>query len=143
MNEKNTAPLTIGKVARLAGVGIETIRFYEREGLIPNPPRSESGYRHYGEDSVARIRFIKKAKQLGFSLSEIGELLSLRAKPSGTCADVQHKAREKMAEIDQKVEALQSMRSALQELVAECSGTGPRSKCPILNSLDTKETSCP
>ncbi|MCF6285509.1 MAG: MerR family DNA-binding protein [Candidatus Hydrogenedentes bacterium] len=139
MNVKTTTPLTIGKVARLAEVGIETIRFYEREGLIPDPPRSESGYRHYGEDSVARIRFIKKAKALGFSLAEIGELLSLRAKPSGSCANVQAKAHEKIAEIDQKIETLQAMRTSLQGLVVECRGTGPRSKCPILNTLEAKE----
>ena len=132
--------LTIGKVASRAGLGIETVRFYEREGLIAEPPRSESsGYRHYPEDTVARLRFVKKAKELGFSLKEIRELLSLKAKPSGSCADVRVRATDKIENINQKIEVLEAMRGALMGLVDECSGTGPRTECPILNALDLQE----
>lgn len=131
--------LTIGKVANRAGLGIETVRFYEREGLIQDPPRTESGYRKYPEDTVTRLRFIKKAKALGFSLKEISELLSLRAKPSGSCANVRSQAENKIKDIDDKIAALQAMRKALAGLVKECSGKGPRSKCPILNALDAEE----
>ena len=132
-------PLTIGKVAHFGGVGVETVRFYEREGLIADPPRSDSGYRHYPEDTVARLRFIKKAKELGFSLKEIRELLSLKAKPSGSCAEVQSQAMSKIAEIDQKIVVLQAMRKALRGLVEECAGTGPRTECPILNALEAEQ----
>ena len=131
--------LTIGKVASRAGVGIETVRFYEREGLIAEPPRSESGYRHYPEDTVARLRFVKKAKALGFSLKEIRELLSLKAKPSGSCADVRSRATDKIENINQKIAALEAMRRALVGLVEECAGTGPRTECPILNALEAEE----
>ena len=132
--------LTIGKVAKRAGLGIETVRFYEREGLIAEPPRGESsGYRHYPEDTVARLRFVKKAKELGFSLKEIRELLSLRARPKGSCADVRSRTNEKIEEIDKKMASLKSMRKALVGLVNECSGTGPRTECPILNALDAKD----
>ena len=132
--------LTIGKVANRAGIGVETVRFYEREGLIAEPPRDESsGYRNYPEDTIARLRFVKKAKDLGFSLKEIRELLSLKAKRSGSCADVRARATDKIENINQKIEVLEAMRGALMGLVEECSGTGPRTECPILNALDAEE----
>ena len=131
--------LTIGKVANRAGIGIETVRFYEREGLIAEPPRGESsGYRHYPEDTVARLRFIKKAKELGFSLKEIRELLSLKAKRLGSCADVRSRATDKIEDIDRKIVVLEAMRTALRGLVEECAGTGPRTECPILNALEAE-----
>ncbi len=139
MSTKPTTTLTIGKVADLAEVGVETIRFYEREGLLASPPRSESGYRHYPDDTVARLRFIKRAKELGFSLKEIGELLSLRAEPSGGCAEVRSRANEKIEDINERIASLKAMRTALQGLVKECSGSGPRIDCPILNALDSEE----
>ncbi len=129
-------PLTIGKVARHAGVGIETIRFYEREGLIDDPPRRESGYRQYGEEAVSRIRFIRRAKELGFALKEIKELLSLRASPRSRCADVRRRAEVKIKDIAQKVRALQRMKKALVKLTAACSGRGPVTECPILEALE-------
>lgn len=133
--------LTIGKVAKQAGVGIETIRFYERERLIAEPPRRESGYRQYPPQVVDRIRFIKRAKALGFSLREIRELLSLRARPSAGCADVLKRARKKIDDIDARIRSLQAMRQALSKLMSECAGRGPVSKCPILDALDRKEKS--
>ena len=132
--------LTIGKVANRAGIGVETVRFYEREGLIAEPPRDESsGYRHYPEDTIVRLRFVKKAKDLGFSLKEIRELLSLNVKRSGSCADVRSRATDKIEDIDLKIAVLRAMRGALMGLVEECSGTGPRTECPILNALDAEE----
>ncbi len=86
-------PFTIGQVAERSGIGIETVRFYERKGLIADPPRTDSGYRQYPEDVVVRLRFIRRAKELGFALKEILELLSLRVNPDTTCADVRKKRR--------------------------------------------------
>ena len=129
-------PLTIGKVARHAGVGVETVRFYEREGLIEEPPRRQSGYRQYPEETVSRIRFIRRAKELGFSLKEIKELLSLRASPESRCADIQRRAETKIKDIEQKVRTLQRMKKALVKLTVACRGRGPVSECPILEALE-------
>ena len=131
--------LTIGQVARHAGVGIETVRFYERQGLLEEPARKQSGYRQYGEDVVARLRFIRRAKELGFSLKEIKELLALRVDPTTTCAEVRSKAAAKLADVEQKIEALQRIRKALVKLTAVCRGRGPTSECPILDALDKDE----
>ena len=132
-------PLTIGKVARLAGVGVETIRFYEREGLIEGPPRGPSGYRQYPGETVTRIRFIKRAKELGFSLKEIKELLELRIDPETTCADIRTRADAKINDIDEKVTTLRKMKAALERLTAACRGRGPTSECPILEALEDRE----
>jgi MerR family mercuric resistance operon transcriptional regulator len=132
-------PLTIGKVARLAGVGVETIRFYEREGLIEEPPRRASGYRQYPEETVARIRFIKRAKELGFSLKEIKELLELRIDPETTCEDIRRRASAKISDIKEKIATLQKMKAALEKLTAACRGRGPISECPILEALEDGE----
>ena len=129
-------PLTIGQVARSAGVGVETVRFYEREGLLDEPPRRPSGYRQYGESIVGRLQFIRRAKELGFTLSEIKELLSLRLDPSTSCADVKSRAEVKIADIDEKIRTLQRMKKALEKLTKACSGRGPTSECPILEALD-------
>ena len=114
--------LTIGKVAKRAGVGVETVRFYEREGLIPQPARRSSGYRQYQPDAIRRIQFIRHAKELGFTLKEIAELFELRVDPESTCADVRKRARAKIADIDQKIERLVRMKSALGRLVNKCRG---------------------
>lgn len=129
-------PLSIGQLARRAGVGIETVRFYERRGLLEEPARKESGYRQYDEDVVARLRFIKRAKELGFSLKEIKELLALRVDPTTTCAEVKSKAEAKIADIEQKIEVLQRMKKALLKVTKECSGRGPTGECPILEALE-------
>ncbi len=132
---------TIGEAAKDAGVGVETIRFYERKGLIEQPPRPMGGgYRAYPEDAVARIRFIRQAHEIGFSLSEIGELLSLRADPSADCSDVRERAAAKREEVDRKIEQLGQIRSALDELIAACPGRGALRACSIMESLaDAKE----
>ncbi len=131
--------LTIGKLARATGVGIETIRFYERSGLLPPPRRRESGYREYGEEDVRRLQFIRRAKSLGFSLREIKELLELRTSPETTCDDVRQRAEKKIATIEQKIAELQRVKQALQELAASCVGSGPQGECPILEALDRVE----
>jgi MerR family mercuric resistance operon transcriptional regulator len=131
--------LTTGQLAKKAQVNVETIRYYERRGLIPEPLRSESGYRHYSQDSIARIQFIKRAKELGFSLKEVSELLSLRVDPNTNCADVKRMAEVKITDIKEKILALQRIKEALTKLRASCTGRGPAGKCPILEALDTKE----
>jgi MerR family mercuric resistance operon transcriptional regulator len=131
--------LTIGQVARRAGVGVETVRFYERRGLVEEPLRKESGYRQYTAEVVSRLRFIRRAKELGFSLAEISELLALRLDPSATRADVRQRAKAKIADIEAKIGDLQRMREALQKLTAACRGHGPASACPILEALDGPE----
>lgn len=129
--------MTIGQVAKKAGVNIETIRYYERRGLIPEPKRRESGYRQYTDEAVRRIRFIKRVQKLGFSLKEIAELLSLRVSPSTTCAEIKSKVESKIAEIDAKIRALRQMKKALKDLSDRCvGGSAPSSDCPILESLE-------
>lgn len=130
--------LTIGQVADGAGVGVETIRFYERRGLIPEPPRSASGYRQFPEKTVPRIRFIKRAQRLGFTLKEIKELLFLRASPESDCADIRKRARAKISDIEEKLEDLWRMKDALEKLTAACEGEGPVTECPILDALEDR-----
>ena len=127
--------LTIGQVARRAGVGIETIRFYERAGLIADPPRRASGYRAYPPEVVARIDFIRRAKELGFTLKEVGELLELKVHPRRSCATVKKNAEAKIADIDQKVSLLRKMRRSLLALTKACDARTPTDECPILESL--------
>jgi Cu(I)-responsive transcriptional regulator len=122
-------------VARLAGVGVETVRFYEREGLLDRPTRRESGYRQYTADAVTRLRFIKRAKELGFQLKEIKELIALRIDPDTDRADVRQRAEAKMADMEARIQALQRMRDALLTLTAACDGDGPAMGCPILAAL--------
>jgi MerR family mercuric resistance operon transcriptional regulator len=131
--------LTIGAVAEQAGVHTETLRYYERRGLVERPPRSASNYRLYPEEAVRRVRFIKRAQELGFSLNDIQELLSLRVDPEAGCAEVRACAEAKIKDIDAKISALTAMKYALSTLVAECSGEGPLTDCPILASLETQE----
>jgi len=128
--------LTIGKVAKQAGLGVETIRFYERIGLLEEPPRNDSGYRQYLPDAVMKLRFIKKAKRLGFSLQEIGELFALRQKEDASCDDIRVQAEEKIKNIEEKIRDLSRMKEALAELTCQCSGDGPVSECPILAALE-------
>ncbi len=132
-------PLNIGKVAQRAGIGVETVRFYERRGLVDEPPRSASGYREYPAAVVSRFRFIKRAKELGFTLEEIKELLSLRLDPATTCADVKSRTEAKIAEVEAKIRSLRKMKTALVRLSTACSGRGTGSECPILEALGEEE----
>jgi MerR family transcriptional regulator, copper efflux regulator len=129
--------LTIGDVAKEAKVNIETLRYYERRGLLVKPLRSTSNYRLYAEDTVRRVRFIKGAQELGFSLKEILELLSLRAEPHTRCEDIRERAAAKITDIEAKIRSLRAMKQALTKLVAECAGDGPITECPILESFDS------
>ncbi len=128
--------LMTGELAKRAGVNVETLRFYERKGLLPAPPRRVSGYRRYPADSVRRIRFIKRAQELGFTLAEISELLCLRVRAGTTPADVRGRAERKLADVRRKIKDLKAIERALRELTASCSGRGPLDDCPILNHLE-------
>jgi MerR family transcriptional regulator, copper efflux regulator len=131
--------MRIGQVATAAGLGVETVRYYERRGLIPEPARSDAGYRLYPADTVRRLRFIVRAKTLGFTLQEVGELLSLRARPGAGCADVQSQAEAKIEDIDARLVQLEAMKRTLSELVKRCDGQGSTSECPILDALSDDE----
>lgn len=126
---------TIGKAAREAGVGVGTIRFYERQGLIAQPAKG-AGYRTYPPEVIARIRFIRQAQRIGFSLKEAQELLALRADPQADCGDVRARARHKIAEVDARIAELLRVRAALEAVVASCPGHGGLGGCTILEALD-------
>ncbi len=127
--------MKIGEVAKAAGVGIDAVRFYEREGLVREPERRPSGYRDYPPDVVTDLRFIKRGKQLGFSLKEISELLSIEREPDATAADVRRLAEGQLADLEEKIRALRRMERALRKAVESCPGRGPTSDCSILRSL--------
>lgn len=130
-----TAPqLTIGRVAKLADVGVDTIRFYERRGLLPEPARTATGYRVYADATVDRLRFIKRAKALGFSLQEITTLLDLQDN-GGPKASVKAITTRKLTQIEAKISDLERMRSVLSKLDRDCSGTGDVCGCPIIDAL--------
>ena len=129
-------PLTIGHLARAASVNIETVRYYQRIGLIQEPQKPLSGYRIYPSETVDRIRFIKSAQPLGFSLQEISELLDLGG---GHCADVRQRAEQKRTHIDQQINELQNLRTTLDKLIQSCQADADSVKCPIIESLTTRQ----
>ena len=131
--------LTIGKIARAAGTGVETIRFYERSGLLPKPTRTRSGYRQYSPEAVLWLRFIRHAKALGFSLDEIKELLALRVMRGKSCGEVRERAQRKIDEIDHRITALAHMKHVLEQLSAACADERPVNGCPILDALEMQE----
>lgn len=139
MNGPSTKPLTIGQVARRSGVGIETVRFYEREGLLAKPARTASGYRQFDENVITRLRFIQRAKELGFTLNEIKELLSLRVDAETSCEDVRARAEAKIADVEDKIKALQRIKKALVRLTRECDARSSDSECPILDALEGRQ----
>jgi MerR family mercuric resistance operon transcriptional regulator len=127
--------LRIGEVAGRAGVNVQTLRFYERRGLLPEPPRRASGYREYAPESVRRVRFIKRAQELGFTLAEVEELLRLREDPRIPCREVRATAETKIADIEEKMRRLPAMRAALAALVESCAANREH-HCPLLEALD-------
>ncbi len=127
--------LTIGQLAKKANVNLETIRYYERRGLIPEPLRNKSGHREYSLEAVTRTDFIKRCKALGFSLKEIAELLALRVTPESTCADMKSRVEVKISDVDMKISDLNQIRDGLYRLSQKCTGKGPIGKCPILEEL--------
>ncbi len=129
--------MTIGRLAREAGVNIDTIRYYERNGLIPEPARRASGYREYGATDVARLRFILRAKELGFTLAEIGELLSLSA--DRDVRGVKRRAENRLEQVEHKIQELQRVRRGLKTLIDACPGHGDLERCPIIAALSEGE----
>jgi len=126
---------TIGKLARNLGINVETIRFYERKGLIEQPVKPETGYRHYPDETVNRIRFIKRAQDLGFSLDEIANLLSLNDRP---CGQVQELAEHKLLAVRERMADLRRLEKALKALLTQCQSNDDDTHCPIIDSLQPK-----
>ena len=137
MRQAQSPPtLTIGKVAKRAGIGVETIRFYEQEQLLPKPARDpSSGYRLYPPSAISRLQFIARAKELGFTLRQTRELLELRAGPA-TCGSMRARAQEKIKDVRDRIEDLRRIEDALQKLTEACPGEGSLNDCPILEALE-------
>jgi MerR family mercuric resistance operon transcriptional regulator len=134
MNRGTT--MRIGQVAAEAGVNVQTLRFYERRGLLKEPQRRESGYREYDPDTVRLVRFIKRAQELGFTLREVEELLRLRETEDVPCGEVRAAATSKLEDIESKLKSLRAMKRALTALVDSCATEGTPRHCPILEALD-------
>ncbi|MFB6273603.1 MAG: Zn(2+)-responsive transcriptional regulator [Salinibacter sp.] len=133
--------MTRGEIAEKAGVNPETLRYYERKELIPKPRRSDGGFRLYDDSYVKRLRFIQRAKDLGFTLAEIKDLLDLRVGEEATCRDVKAQAEDKLDEVETKIQDLKRIREALSTLASACEGgQGPTSDCPILDAMEEDTT---
>jgi len=130
--------LRTDEVAAQAGVNVQTIRYYERRGLLKKPERRQSGYREYRPDAVQLSRFVKHAQELGFTLTEIEDLLRLRSDQKASCSEVRATAQAKIADIDKKIRSLRAMKRALGVLVSSCTSAGSIRECPILEALDEK-----
>jgi MerR family mercuric resistance operon transcriptional regulator len=135
--------LTVGKLARAAGVGVETVRFYERRGLLEQPARKGSSYRVYTPAAVTRIQFIRRAQQLGFTLNEIAELIALEESASENCDAVRGRATDKISAIQRKIDDLEAMKGALQQMLTACPGSQPLSDCPIMSCLQFDQSCLP
>jgi MerR family transcriptional regulator, copper efflux regulator len=135
--------LTIGRLARAAGVTVQAIRYYERLRLLRPVARRPSGYRLYGEDEIRRLQFIKNAQALGFTLREVTELLNLRAESSAQCSAVLGKAREKLRQVERKARALQALARSLRVLIHACESRRPTNGCPIVQSLEEQRRKAP
>ena len=128
--------MKIGDVAKQSHVGIETIRYYEREGLLAEPKRNPSGYRQYDRSVVARLQFIRRTKELGFTLAEIKELLGLRFEVNTRCEHVRHRAEQKITNIEDKIRSLQKMKRSLKKVISECEAKDSLGDCPLLEGID-------
>lgn len=133
---------TIGQLARQAGVAVETVRFYERRGLLKEPPRRPSGYRQYSQEGVSRLRFILVAKELGFSLREVQELLKLRGDGGALCSEVRSRVELKIAAVAEKINSLGCVKNALEALLEECKANQHLAECPLLEALDQRAEPC-
>lgn len=133
--------VTIGRLAKDVGVNIQTLRYYERLKLVIPTARKPSGYRLYGDEALKRLRFIKNAQALGFTLREIAELLNLRVNSAARCGDVQRKAQAKLAQVEAKVHDLEALARALKDLIRVCRAGQPTDRCPILKSLEEERRS--
>jgi len=129
----------VGQLAKEAGMNVETIRYYEKQKLLPKPRRKESRYRVYDSDDLKRLLFIKRAKELGFTLKEIKELMDLRIESTATCGDVKHMAQHKLQDVDNRIIDLKKIRSVLVKLIDQCVNEEVSSdECPILEVIDPK-----
>jgi Hg(II)-responsive transcriptional regulator len=133
--------LSIGKVAKMTGMTVEAIRFYEKRGLINAPERTPSGYRRYSPEAVKRICFIQHAKDAGFTLAEIAELLMLRETASDSCGLVKMRAENKLKDVEKRLNELRLVRNALTMLVARCNASDQMGECPILEALEPNDES--
>jgi MerR family copper efflux transcriptional regulator len=133
------AGVQIGELAEQAGVNVQTVRYYERRGLLPEPERKASGYRIYGESDALRLRFILRAKALGFTLSEIEELLNLRVDPRRTADDVRRHAEEKIADVESRIRDLRKIRRVLGQVVASCKAHGSPEECALMHAIGADE----
>ncbi len=131
-----TVEFTIGRLARAAGVNVETVRYYQRRGLLPQPDRPLRGFRRYGDEALARLRFIKRAQRLGFTLREIRELLAI---DKGSCAATRRRAERKRADVDARLRDLQELRATLDRLIRACR-RGGRPACPIVETLSNEQS---
>ena len=127
--------MKIGEFAERADVNVQTVRYYERRGLLQEPDRTGSGYRSYEEQDLMRLRFILRAKDLGFTLSEIGELLDLRVDPERSADDVRVRAQEKIRQTEAKIEDLEGIRAALQRVVGACEAHGSPEECALMHAI--------
>lgn len=133
--------LSIGQVAQRADTSVDTIRYYERNGLIDAPARRASGYRSYTPEVIQRLRFIRRAKDLGFTLSEIGELMSLTSQAQRDMGSMKQAAQNKLVMVEEKLRELERIRSALRQLIAACPGQGALEHCPIVEALNQEKHS--
>lgn len=131
--------MQIGQLAKRAGVAIDTVRYYERHGILPEPERQASGYRSYSDGDVARLSFVRRAKSLGFTLAEIRDLLALSSRPADDMAGLKAAAGEKLADVERKLAELTRVRDGLRTLIDACPGHGALERCPILNALSEDE----
>lgn len=131
--------MTIGELARACGVGVETIRYYERRRLLVDPRPRRVGFRDFSDDDVRRVAFVKQAQGLGFTLKEIAELLALQVSGATSCSDVRKLAEAKLADIDEKLRTLRSFKQALTRLMQQCARGGPRGPCAIVDALERGE----
>ena len=130
--------LRIGQIAKQSGVGIETIRYYERQGLLEEPERRPSGFRQYDQSVVARLQFIRRTKDLGFTLAEIKELLGLWFDATTRCEHVRQRAEQKIEDIDDKIRSLQRMKRSLKTVIQQCESRESFTECPLWEGLDAK-----
>lgn len=128
--------MKIGEVAKRSDVGVETVRYYEREGLLAEPHRKPSGYRQYDESVIPRLQFIRRAKDLGFTLAEIRELLGLWFDANTRCEHVRQRAEQKIADIEDKIRSLQKMKRSLKKVISECESRDSIGVCPLMEGID-------
>lgn len=136
--EKTENTMSIGALSKESGVGIETIRYYERIGLLTPPERKASGYRVFNSDSFKTLRFLKHAQELGFSLTEIKDLLRLRANKESRCEDVQARASKHLQDVEEKIKKLESIQTVLSKLIRQCRSKKTSDSCPILDCFEEK-----